>query len=66
MNHSVPQNSSGDAAYQKALEVAQLILPNGPVAVKMAKAAINKGMQVKTKSVVKGIFTNGDKGIVFL
>ena len=66
MNHSVPQNSSGDAAYQKALEVAQLILPNGPVAVKMAKAAINKGMQVKTKAFLKGTFANDDKGVVVL
>ena len=47
VNYSVPQNSSGDAAFQKALEVAQQILPNGPVAVKMAKAAINRGMQVR-------------------
>ena len=58
VNHSVPQNSNGDAAYLKALEVAQLILPNGPVAVKMAKAAINKGMQVQTKAFVMGTSIN--------
>jgi methylglutaconyl-CoA hydratase len=46
VNYSVAQNSSGDAAYLKSLEVAQQILPNGPIAIKMAKAAINKGMQV--------------------
>jgi len=46
VNYSVPQNRNGDAAFQKSLEVAQQILPNGPVAVKMAKAAINSGMQV--------------------
>jgi methylglutaconyl-CoA hydratase len=47
VNYCVPQNDAGDAAFQKSLEVAQQILPNGPVAVKMAKAAINKGMQVQ-------------------
>lgn len=46
VNYSVPQNAAGDAAYQKSLEVAKQILPNGPIAIKMAKAAINKGMQV--------------------
>ena len=37
VNHSVPQTPAGDAAYQKALEVARQILPNGPVGVRMAK-----------------------------
>ena len=46
VNHSVPQNDSGDAAYQRAIKLAQEILPNGPVGVKMAKQAINKGMEV--------------------
>ena len=46
MNHSVPQNEDGDAAYQRAIKLAQEILPNGPVGVKMAKQAINKGMEV--------------------
>ena len=46
MNHSVPQNDSGDAAYQRAITLAQEILPNGPVGIKMAKQAINKGMEV--------------------
>ena len=49
VNYSVPQNTAGDAAYQKSLQVAQQILPNGPIAIKMAKAAINKGMQVTEK-----------------
>ncbi len=47
VNHAVPQNESGDAAYQKALEVAQEILPNGPVGVRMAKLAIDKGKEVR-------------------
>ena len=46
VNHSDPQNDSGDAAYQRAIKLAQEILPNGPVGVKMAKQAINKGMEV--------------------
>ncbi|CAG9854226.1 unnamed protein product [Phyllotreta striolata] len=46
INHLVEQNGDGNAAYLKSLEIAQRILPNGPVAVKMAKQAINRGMQV--------------------
>ena len=42
----MPQNSNGDAAFVKALQLAEEILPNGPVGVKMAKMAINKGMDV--------------------
>jgi methylglutaconyl-CoA hydratase len=44
----VKQNANGDAAFQKALELAKEILPNGPMGVKMAKVAINKGMDVRT------------------
>ncbi|CAG7815400.1 unnamed protein product [Allacma fusca] len=46
VNYSVSQNKSGDAAYQRALELAEEILPNGPVGVRMAKVSINKGLQV--------------------
>lgn len=46
VNHSVPQNETNDAAFQKALKLAEEILPNGPVGVRMAKRAINKGSQV--------------------
>lgn len=45
-NHAVPQNDNKDAAYQKALEIAVEILPNGPIGVRMAKKAIDKGIQV--------------------
>jgi len=44
VNQSVPQNSNGDAAFVKALQLAGEILPNGPIGVKMAKIAINRGM----------------------
>ena len=46
VNHSVPQNDTGDAAYDKAIKLTQEIIPNGPVGVKMAKRAINKGIEV--------------------
>ncbi|NXG03189.1 ECHD2 protein, partial [Sakesphorus luctuosus] len=46
VNHSVPQNSEGDAAYQRALALAKEILPQAPFAVKMGKLAINRGMEV--------------------
>lgn len=42
-NYAVTQNENNDAAYQRALKLAEEILPNGPVGVKMAKRAINKG-----------------------
>lgn len=34
INQVVPQNKSGDAAYQTALTIAREILPNGPIGVK--------------------------------
>eukprot|EP00099_Drosophila_melanogaster_P019496 NP_610805.1 uncharacterized protein Dmel_CG8778 [Drosophila melanogaster] len=46
VNHVVKQNETQDAAYQQALKLAEEILPNGPVGVRMAKLAIDKGMQV--------------------
>ncbi|XP_970538.2 methylglutaconyl-CoA hydratase, mitochondrial [Tribolium castaneum] len=50
VNHVVSQNANQDAAYLKSLELAREILPNGPVAVQMAKKAINKGVQVDLSS----------------
>ncbi|EFA08853.1 Methylglutaconyl-CoA hydratase, mitochondrial-like Protein [Tribolium castaneum] len=50
VNHVVSQNANQDAAYLKSLELAHEILPNGPVAVQMAKKAINKGVQVDLSS----------------
>lgn len=46
VDYSVPQNENGDAAYHRALELANEILPQGPVALRMAKKAMNEGMQV--------------------
>ncbi|XP_053324970.1 enoyl-CoA hydratase domain-containing protein 2, mitochondrial [Spea bombifrons] len=50
VNDTVPQNEAGDAAYKKALELAQEILPQAPVAVRMAKLAMNKGIEVDISS----------------
>lgn len=44
-SYSVPPNQNGDSAYQQALVLAEEILPNGPLGVKMAKIAIDKGLQ---------------------
>ena len=46
VNHSVPQNAEGDAAFQRALSLAEEIIPNGPVGVRMAKIAVNRGSDV--------------------
>ncbi|XP_069025114.1 methylglutaconyl-CoA hydratase, mitochondrial isoform X2 [Embiotoca jacksoni] len=47
VNHSVEQNTSGDAAYLRALELAREINPQGPIAIRMAKLAINQGIEVR-------------------
>ncbi|XP_046635291.1 methylglutaconyl-CoA hydratase, mitochondrial-like [Daphnia pulicaria] len=46
VNHVVDQNQDGDAAYHRAVELAEEISRNGPVAVRMAKLAINYGSEV--------------------
>ncbi|XP_043941892.1 enoyl-CoA hydratase domain-containing protein 2, mitochondrial [Protopterus annectens] len=50
VNHVVPQNDMGDAAYRKALDLAKEILPQAPIAVRMAKESMNQGMQVDITS----------------
>lgn len=46
VNHAVDQNENKDAAYLRALKLAEEILPNGPIGVAMAKKSIDKGIQV--------------------
>ncbi|XP_028604900.2 methylglutaconyl-CoA hydratase, mitochondrial isoform X2 [Podarcis muralis] len=46
VGHAVEQNDAGDAAYRKALALAKEFLPQGPVAMRVAKLAINQGMEV--------------------
>ncbi|XP_006025853.1 enoyl-CoA hydratase domain-containing protein 2, mitochondrial isoform X1 [Alligator sinensis] len=50
VNHAVPQNEQEDAAYQKALALAKEIVPRAPIAVKMGKLAINRGVEVDIAS----------------
>ncbi|KAK9885131.1 hypothetical protein WA026_010644 [Henosepilachna vigintioctopunctata] len=45
-NHCVDQNESGDASYLSSLDLCEEMLRNGPLALKMAKTAINKGLEV--------------------
>ncbi|XP_063240993.1 methylglutaconyl-CoA hydratase, mitochondrial [Bacillus rossius redtenbacheri] len=44
VNHAVEQSAGGDAAYERALELAREILPNGPAGVRLAKFAVDKGL----------------------
>jgi len=53
VNYCVDQNDENDAAYQRAVKLAEEILPNGPIAVRMAKAAINRGIEVDLESGLK-------------
>jgi len=46
VNRVIDQNEEGTGAYMCALQIAREILPNGPLAVKMAKKAISHGQQV--------------------
>ncbi|XP_066547743.1 enoyl-CoA hydratase domain-containing protein 2, mitochondrial [Amia ocellicauda] len=46
VNRAVEQNPAGDAAHQAALSLARAILPQAPVAVRMAKEAITLGLEV--------------------
>ena len=40
------QNANGDAAYRRAVKLAEEMIQNGPVALRVAKLAINKGSEV--------------------
>ncbi|KAJ8916107.1 hypothetical protein NQ315_004474 [Exocentrus adspersus] len=50
VNHVVDQNETNNAAYLQSLELAETILPNGPLGIKMAKKAINRGVEVDLSS----------------
>lgn len=53
VNQSVAQNESRDAAYKHALQFAEQIVRNGPVAVKMAKLSIDGGIEIDLQSALK-------------
>ncbi|XP_010223647.1 PREDICTED: methylglutaconyl-CoA hydratase, mitochondrial-like [Tinamus guttatus] len=46
ISHAVEQNEAGDTAYRRALALAREFLPQGPLAMRVAKLAINQGMEV--------------------
>uniref|UniRef100_V5G732 Methylglutaconyl-CoA hydratase, mitochondrial n=1 Tax=Anoplophora glabripennis TaxID=217634 RepID=V5G732_ANOGL len=50
VNHVVEQNEIGNAAYLRSVELAEEILPNGPLGIRMAKKAINRGIEVDLDS----------------
>ncbi|XP_040326199.1 enoyl-CoA hydratase domain-containing protein 2, mitochondrial isoform X1 [Herpailurus yagouaroundi] len=50
VNHTVSQNEEGNAAYHRARALAQEILPQAPIAVRLGKVAIDRGMDVDIAS----------------
>ncbi|XP_073488979.1 methylglutaconyl-CoA hydratase, mitochondrial isoform X1 [Aquarana catesbeiana] len=46
VSHVVEQNDEGDAAYKRALALAREFITQGPIAMRMAKLAINQGIEV--------------------
>ncbi|KAL2100241.1 hypothetical protein ACEWY4_004635 [Coilia grayii] len=50
VSHAVEQNNSGDAAYHRALDLAREFIPQGPIAIRMAKLAISQGIEVDLKT----------------
>ncbi|KAJ0065319.1 hypothetical protein NL108_007045, partial [Boleophthalmus pectinirostris] len=50
VNRAVDQNEAGDSAYREALSLAREILPQAPIAVRMAKEAMNRGVEVDMTS----------------
>uniref|UniRef100_A0A3Q2YAH6 Enoyl CoA hydratase domain containing 2 n=1 Tax=Hippocampus comes TaxID=109280 RepID=A0A3Q2YAH6_HIPCM len=45
VNRAIEQDQTGEAAYAEALALAREILPQAPIAVRMAKEAMNRGME---------------------
>ncbi|OXA60173.1 methylglutaconyl-CoA hydratase, mitochondrial [Folsomia candida] len=46
VNQVAEQNKNGDGAYLRAVELAEEIIPNGPIGVRMAKISISRGKEV--------------------
>ncbi|KAJ3599543.1 hypothetical protein NHX12_033502 [Muraenolepis orangiensis] len=46
VNRATEQNQTGDAAYREALGLAREILPQAPIAIRMAKEAMDRGVEV--------------------
>uniref|UniRef100_A0A8C5AH60 Enoyl CoA hydratase domain containing 2 n=1 Tax=Gadus morhua TaxID=8049 RepID=A0A8C5AH60_GADMO len=47
VNQATEQNQTGDAAYTEALVLAREILPQAPVAIRLAKEAMDRGIEVE-------------------
>ena len=45
-DYAVEQNENGDAAFVRAMELAEEMQSQGPVALRMAKKSISKGIEV--------------------
>uniref|UniRef100_A0A4W6D0M8 Enoyl CoA hydratase domain containing 2 n=1 Tax=Lates calcarifer TaxID=8187 RepID=A0A4W6D0M8_LATCA len=52
VNRAVEQNQTGDAAYREALNLAREILPQAPIAVRMAKEAMNRGVEAVCSHII--------------
>ncbi|XP_076009120.1 enoyl-CoA hydratase domain-containing protein 2, mitochondrial [Genypterus blacodes] len=50
VNRAIEQNQTGDCAYREAVSLAREILPQAPIAVRMAKEAMNQGFEVDITS----------------
>ncbi|XP_782821.1 methylglutaconyl-CoA hydratase, mitochondrial isoform X2 [Strongylocentrotus purpuratus] len=50
VNHCVEQDDSQEAAYKRALELAREIATQGPIALRMVKKAVDKGVEVDLAS----------------
>ncbi|XP_036074133.1 methylglutaconyl-CoA hydratase, mitochondrial isoform X7 [Rousettus aegyptiacus] len=62
ISHVLEQNQEGDAAYKKALDLAREFLPQGPVALRVAKLAINQGMEIiSTEDRLEGLLAFKEK-----
>jgi methylglutaconyl-CoA hydratase len=53
VNEVVQQNETKDAAFNRAMKVAELIGKNGPIAVRMAKKAIDEGTSCGIEQAMK-------------
>uniref|UniRef100_A0A6I8NJW5 Enoyl-CoA hydratase domain containing 2 n=1 Tax=Ornithorhynchus anatinus TaxID=9258 RepID=A0A6I8NJW5_ORNAN len=63
VNHAVQQNQDGDAAYHRALALALEIVPQAPIAVKLGKVAVSRGMEVRRVPSPWGEGKPGDPGV---
>lgn len=61
VNYVVEQDEGGAMAYNKALELASEMLPQGPIAIAMAKNAINRGIEVNILSSVQELFVHEEQ-----